>query len=495
MEEVVKYRYNVMNIKSIDAFLNIRGGYNHNFRDVYFVRALGECQNYEKIIYEAEQKIGNDRNGNKAKYLRIDQLPKLQYSEDVIDYTTIYDNWKSKGKLVLKNIKASEGMIEVVSNAILKIADTYKEERHASESMIRNFISKVLFWFDMVVDSCVEDWSERDIIKIVAENVVKEQEYLFYFFLTNIGCDVLLLENKSDIIVSERLKKLSSTFQLGDYGTSILEKYKRKISVSSEKKDSKETDKIIPSRNNIDRDRQGKGNKIKIIIPERRKKKSQSTKETDLIVSQNTRMQSVSSMPSVNGSQQEKTFEELAQLASSIVMIAVHKQDGTIYGTGSGIMIGVEGYILTNYHVVAKGHFFSVRIENEEEIYYTNEVLKYHTNLDLAIIRIQKKLHPLRIYNGSKNLVRGQRVVAIGSPLGLFNSVSDGIISGFRTLRDVAVIQFTAPVSSGSSGGAVLNMFGELIGISTAGMTDGQNINLAVSYENILLFTRGFTNG
>lgn len=88
--------------------------------------------------------------------------------------------------------------------------------------------------------------------------------------------------------------------------------------------------------------------------------------------------------------------------------------------------------------------------------------------------------------------MRGQRVVAIGSPLGLFNSVSDGIISGFRKIRDVDMIQFTAPISNGSSGGAVLNMYGEVVGISTAGIDAGQNLNLAVSYEDIIPFVRGF---
>ena len=85
-------------------------------------------------------------------------------------------------------------------------------------------------------------------------------------------------------------------------------------------------------------------------------------------------------------------------------------------------------------------------------------------------------------------------MVAIGSPLGLFNSVSDGIISGFRNINDVDMIQFTAPTSHGSSGGAVLNLQGEVIGISTAGIDSGQNINLAIGYENIKLFTNGFTN-
>ena len=122
----------------------------------------------------------------------------------------------------------------------------------------------------------------------------------------------------------------------------------------------------------------------------------------------------------------------------------------------------------------------------------TEEMIKYNQFLDLAVIRINRKLNPIKIYNGSKKLVRGQKVVAIGSPLGLFNSVSDGIISGFRQIDMVDMIQFTAPTSHGSSGGAVLNMQGEVIGISTAGYSAGQNINLAVGYEAINQFVKGF---
>ena len=76
--------------------------------------------------------------------------------------------------------------------------------------------------------------------------------------------------------------------------------------------------------------------------------------------------------------------------------------------------------------------------------------------------------------------------------MGLFNSVSDGIISGFRVVDNVDMIQFTAPTSHGSSGGALLNMYGEVIGISTAGFDNAQNINLAVGYEAISQFIKGF---
>ncbi|MDE7043607.1 MAG: S1C family serine protease, partial [Acetatifactor sp.] len=196
--------------------------------------------------------------------------------------------------------------------------------------------------------------------------------------------------------------------------------------------------------------------------------------------------------PAAGSQMQELEFEELALRASSVVMIGIHDGNGDIVGSGSGIMIGRDGYILTNDHVARGGRFYSVRIENDDNMYKTDEIIKYNSLLDLAVIRIDRPLQPLPIYRGRKPLVRGQKVVAIGSPLGLFNSVSNGIISGFRRVRDVDMIQFTAPISHGSSGGAVLNMYGEVIGVSTAGMDEGQNINLAVGYEFINTFIKGF---
>ncbi|MDE6054495.1 MAG: trypsin-like peptidase domain-containing protein [Lachnospiraceae bacterium] len=192
------------------------------------------------------------------------------------------------------------------------------------------------------------------------------------------------------------------------------------------------------------------------------------------------------------GARTEMSFEQLAQLASSVVMIMVHDKKGEPFASGSGIMIGRKGYILTNNHVLSEGSFFTVRIENDDNCYKADQIIKYNQVLDLAVIRIDRELLPLPIYKGPQKLVRGQKVVAIGSPLGLFNSVSDGIIAGFRVLDDVDMIQYTAPTSPGSSGGAVLNMYGEVIGISTAIAREAQGINWAVGYEFINLFTQGF---
>ncbi|MBQ5440220.1 MAG: trypsin-like peptidase domain-containing protein, partial [Clostridia bacterium] len=197
----------------------------------------------------------------------------------------------------------------------------------------------------------------------------------------------------------------------------------------------------------------------------------------------------------------EKSYEELARCAASVVQIMVYRSTAVdFYGesrpfaSGSGIMIGTSGYILTNCHVAKQGTAFGVKLENDNRIYYTNAFIKYHRDLDLALLRIDKRITPLPVYNGTKPLERGQRVVAIGSPMGMFNSVSDGIISGFRNINGVDMIQFTAPISAGSSGGALLNMYGEVIGISTAGVSTGQNLNLAVPYTAINNFCSGFMN-
>ena len=90
--------------------------------------------------------------------------------------------------------------------------------------------------------------------------------------------------------------------------------------------------------------------------------------------------------------------------------------------------------------------------------------------------------------------MRGQQIVTIGSPLGLFNSFSNGIISGIRKTEEQSLIQFTAPISYGSSGGALLNMKGEIIGVTQSGMEHGQNMSFAIGYEVLRMFTKGFVS-
>ncbi|HDG7525513.1 TPA: serine protease, partial [Clostridioides difficile] len=187
----------------------------------------------------------------------------------------------------------------------------------------------------------------------------------------------------------------------------------------------------------------------------------------------------------------ELSYEDLAKLSASVVMIVVCNNENKPFKSGSGVVINNEGYILTNLHVVNDGYSFLVRFENDDKVYTSYQIIKYHSDYDLAVIKVDRKCKPIPV-KVSKKPVRGQKIVAIGSPLGLFNTVSDGIISAFRDFETVQMIQFTAPISSGSSGGALLDMFGNLLGLISAGYDDGQNLNLAVESSLVKIFANNF---
>lgn len=454
MNALINYRHNTVSIQSLETFLDIKGSCVNGQRDVYFVRALGEAPHMPETVQALDEKMSAGTAQGGPHYLRLPELPKLTSPEDTAFYAQAYDRWRSGGSIQLKTPYPNANFSPVLGRATDEVLVKYKSiKAGATETIAKNYAVKLWYWMDCLLKDVISQWSETSCVKIVADNVQKEQPYLFYYMLTLLGCDVLLLNTQADIEITPSLKSLSASLTLGAYGHSPIPAF------------SKPRPQAPP--------------------PTARTAKASRPVPT-------LRPAGVHKPAPAASQSQEKSFEELASLASSIVMIAVHDEKGEPVGTGSGIMIGRKGFILTNHHVVRGGHFFSVRIEDDEQVYPTDEVIKYNSNLDLAVIRIQRELTALPIYDGRKKLVRGQKVVAIGSPLGLFNSVSDGIISGFRQIDDVDMIQFTAPISHGSSGGAVLNMAGEIIGISTAGIDQGQNINLAVSYESIRLFAKGF---
>lgn len=457
MNAMTAYRRNQVPVQTLDAFLSHKGT-----GDVLFVRALGEPRDAAGTVRAMDQAMTERMRGGGPLYLRLpEELPKLTSLEDTAFYAKAYDSWRAGGGISLKSSCADPQFSQVLGRAADEVLKRYKESKAgATETIVKNFAVKLWFWTDRLLQEVIPRWSRDCRVKVIADNVQKEQPYLFCYLLTLLGCDVLLLNTRGDIQTKESLKALSVTMPLGPFGNSPLPGYTSPPPES-------------PARKPVRLAHPGRSASAPPVHTQRTPPLRQTA-------------------PPPSSAPQEKSFEELAALASSIVMIAVHDDKGEPAATGSGIMLGRKGFILTNCHVVQGGRFFSVRIEDDDQVYSTNEVIKYNSNLDLAVIRIQRDLTVLPLYNGRKKLVRGQKVVAIGSPLGLFNSVSDGIISGFREIDGVDMIQFTAPISHGSSGGAVLNMSGEVIGISTAGIDRGQNINLAVGYESIRLFAKGF---
>lgn len=494
----MKTRHNVMSINTLTAFSQIKGGYTAECRDVYFIRFLGINDRFIDELLKTDGIPGSKLECGDIIYKRINRLPAAD-TRDVLYYSQKYNLWKENGEkqLIIKASEKNPPFSEALGQAMHDVCVKYsKEKKNISDSIIKNFCIKLMNWTDYVIGSVHTEWNCRSCIKVVADNVVKLQEYLFYYFLTLVGIDVALIQSSQDIEVSVKSKggsdrtdkdglaALSYSVHIGDFKECKIPEYRESQKVQS----------VINRSTAVKKDTAGQntaaGQKHTADRKSNANKKDSNTSEKNFVAGAG-KGNTGAIKKNKQSSREEKSMEELALLAESVVMIAIHDKRGEIIGTGSGIMIGKKGYILTNNHVVTEGMFFSVRIENEDKIYQTDEIIKYNRNMDLAIIRIDRELKPIPVYNGQK-LARGQKVVAIGSPLGLFNTVSDGIISGFRYMDDIGMIQFTAPTSHGSSGGAVLNMNGEIIGISTAGMEEGQNLNLAVPYDYINTFIRGF---
>lgn len=172
--------------------------------------------------------------------------------------------------------------------------------------------------------------------------------------------------------------------------------------------------------------------------------------------------------------------ESIETIRKSVVKIDVYDNYGEIIQTGSGIIVFDKNILITNAHVITGGSSAEAISEADERLYIDGAIY-YNQEEDIAILKLndQNKIKPLKI---STKYNVGDKVITIGSPLGIKNSVSDGIISN---ILDDKTIQHTAPISSGSSGGALFNSRGKIIGINTATMIDGQNINLSIPIEKI----------
>ena len=185
---------------------------------------------------------------------------------------------------------------------------------------------------------------------------------------------------------------------------------------------------------------------------------------------------------------QELTSEQIYEnVNDAVVVVIAYDFDGNIAKQGSGVVLNDKGYIVTNYHVFAECE--RMEIKHYDKIIKYNDIIGVDVEKDILILKIEDNTFPYIPVADINNLKVGQRVYAIGSPLGLENSMSEGIISGLRNVDELRrnFIQITAGISPGSSGGAVVNSKGELIGISTSSLTGGQNLNFVIPISDILL--------
>ncbi len=152
-------------------------------------------------------------------------------------------------------------------------------------------------------------------------------------------------------------------------------------------------------------------------------------------------------------------------------------------GQGSGFVIDKEGHILTNYHVIADARQVEVTMHNRKK--YKATVVGTDPPHDLAVIQIKAPDLTPAVLGDSRNLQVGQKVYAIGNPFGLAGTMTRGIVSSIRPVREPngamidEAIQTDAAINPGNSGGPLMNWHGEVIGINTMILSSvGQNAGI-----------------
>ena len=186
--------------------------------------------------------------------------------------------------------------------------------------------------------------------------------------------------------------------------------------------------------------------------------------------------------------------DQIEEAARSVLKLYVYDSPYAdvedYYATGSGFVALNSSTLITNYHVI-DGAEWVLALDDYDKAYELKYVLCADEDFDIAILEFEEStsLKPLELYPDN-DLKRGSPVVAIGSPKGLKNTVSSGIVSSVFEEDGIPFIQTTAPISPGSSGGALFNDDGKVIGVTSSGYktkdeygedTAAQNINFAIN--------------
>ncbi len=175
-----------------------------------------------------------------------------------------------------------------------------------------------------------------------------------------------------------------------------------------------------------------------------------------------------------------------AKCSPAVFYIEVCDASGTATGSGSGFFISSDGTAVTNYHVIEGASSAKITISDTQKTYNVKGVLNYNKAQDWAVIKVDGGNFPYMEIGAAETIVGGTEIFAIGSPLGLQNTISQGIISNTqRVINGTAYIQITAAISHGSSGGALINKYGQVIGITSASIESGQSLNLAVPVSKV----------
>jgi hypothetical protein len=173
------------------------------------------------------------------------------------------------------------------------------------------------------------------------------------------------------------------------------------------------------------------------------------------------------------------TSQIVKKHSPSVVTIIALDQNDQPLSLGSGFFINTGGDIASNHHVF-EGSGKAIIKTMDGRKGEVLEIINDDPGLDLLIAKTSLKNTNALPLGDSDTITLGEEIIAIGNPAGLEGTVSNGIVSGIRKVDRFKFIQITAPISPGSSGGPVFNTTGQVIGIATAYLDIGQNLNFAM---------------
>ena len=170
--------------------------------------------------------------------------------------------------------------------------------------------------------------------------------------------------------------------------------------------------------------------------------------------------------------------------SAAVVLIRTFDSRGRVVALGSGF-VAADGRVVTNAHVIAGAASAEIVGAGGQPLLTCQFAEALNVRLDVAILPRVGIARASRLDLAAASPAVGEHIVAIGAPEGLTNTVSDGIVSAVRSVEARTLLQITAPISKGSSGGPLLNMSGQIVGIAAAMLSEGQNLNFAVPAAEI----------
>ena len=190
---------------------------------------------------------------------------------------------------------------------------------------------------------------------------------------------------------------------------------------------------------------------------------------------------------------QESLPTLVKKVKPAVVAISTYDANGEAVMTGSGFFLR-PGQVVTNLHVVRGAVRAEIKtLDGKGKMFPVNGTLAIDEEGDLALLSVDMPLERARTSELASELPdEGEPIFVIGNPLKLEGSVSDGIVSAVREVpNSYRIIQITAPISHGNSGSPVFNLRGQVLGVVTIKVTNGQNINLAIAAARVAELTAG----